>query len=70
MSEIGDKFSGLAVAGEDIDAGSSVMMAFGSNLVFATGQGHAGDYVGEAMDQIREGFRVSIKDCEVREDDA
>lgn len=67
---IGKKFSGLAVAGEDIDAGSSVMLALGSNLVFATGQGHAGEYVGEAMEQIREGFRVYIKDCEVREDDA
>jgi predicted transcriptional regulator len=65
-----EKFSGLAVAGEDIGAGSSVMLALGSNLVFATGQGHAGEYVGEAVEQIREGFRVNIKDCEVREDDA
>jgi predicted transcriptional regulator len=67
---IAEKFSGLAVAGEDIEAGSTVMLAFGSNLVFATGQGHAGDYVGEAVERIREGFRIYIKDDEVREDDA
>lgn len=60
----------MAVAGEDISAGSGVMLALGSNLVFAVGQGHAGEYVGEAQEQIREGFRVSIKNCEVREDDA
>lgn len=70
MTTVGDKFSGLAVAGENIDAGSSVMLALGTNLVFAVGQGHAGEYLGEAVEQIREGFRVNIKDCEVREDDA
>jgi predicted transcriptional regulator len=68
--EIGEKFSGLAVAGEDIGAGNSVMLALGTNLIFATGQGHAGEYIGETVEQIREGFRVSIKDGEVREDDA
>lgn len=64
-----EKFSGLAVAGEDIGAGSSVVLALGSNLVFVAGQ-HAGEYVGDAVEQIREGFRVSIKDGEIREDDA
>jgi predicted transcriptional regulator len=62
-------FSRLAVAGEDIGAGSSVVLAFGTNLVFS-GISHAGVVVGEAVERIREGFRVQIKNSEVREDDA
>lgn len=67
---IAERFSRLAVAGEDIDAGVTVMISLGTNLVFATGQGHAGDWIGETVERIREGFRVEIKDGEVREDDA
>lgn len=70
MSDIGKKFSGLAVAGEDIDSGESVVLAMNSNLVFSAGHGHAGHWVGTAVEQIREGFRVQIQDDEVREDDA
>jgi hypothetical protein len=62
-------FSRLAVAGEDIGAGSTVVLAFGTNLLFSAAR-HAGSVVGESVEQIREGFRVQIKNGEVREDDA
>lgn len=48
-------FSRLAVAGEDIGAGSSVVLAFGTNLVFS-GADHAGSVVGDAVERIREGW--------------
>jgi predicted transcriptional regulator len=63
------RFSGLAVAGEDIDVGSSVVLALNSNVVFAAGS-VSGTYIGDAVERIRDGFRVQIKDNEVREDDA
>jgi predicted transcriptional regulator len=66
---IQELFSGLAVAGEDIDAGSSVALALNSNVVFAAGS-VAGTYIGNAVERIREGFRVLIENNEVREDDA
>jgi predicted transcriptional regulator len=60
----------LAIAGEDIPAGSSVVLAAVGGKVWVTGQ-HAGEYVGDAVESIREGLRVYIDDNgEVREDDA
>ncbi len=64
-----EKFSGLAVAGEDIEAGDTVVMAMGSNLLFSANLGPAGWYVGKAVERIREGFRVRIEHSEVKEDD-
>lgn len=59
----------LAIAGEDISAGQACVLAIIGGKVYAAGE-HAGEYVGDAVEQIREGFRVYIKDGEVREDDA
>ena len=60
----------LAIAGENIDAGSIVVLAIIGGKVWKAGE-HAGEYVGDAVEQIREGFRVCISENgEVREDDA
>lgn len=65
MSEPGH----MAVAGEDISAGQSCVLAMIGGKVWVAGP-HAGEYIGDAVEQIREGFRVSVRDGEVREDDA
>lgn len=58
----------LYVAGEDIKAESSVIVAT-DGKVYAAGA-RTGVMIGEAVEQIREGFRVSIEVGRVREDDA
>lgn len=65
MSEPGH----MAVAGEHIKAGSPCVLALIGGKVYAAGP-HAGEYIGDAVEEIREGFRVSVRDGEVREDDA
>lgn len=61
----------IAVAGEYIPAGTSVAIMPNGKVYADSGRvGTARKYVGEAVDTIREGFRVAIKDGEVREDGA
>lgn len=59
----------IAFAGEDIKAGSSIFLVAGHNTIFAAGS-LADENVGKAVEDIRNGMRVAIKDGEVREDDA
>ena len=60
----------LAIAGENIEAEEAVVLATIGGKVYIAGT-HAGEYVGQAAERIREGMRVSISDDgEVREDDA
>lgn len=60
---------GLAIAGESIKAGKGVFLAQGSDQVFIGGS-LADTFLGVAVSDIREGFRVSYKDGQVMEDDA
>ena len=57
----------MAVAGEDIEAGSSVILSCIGKVFSSPSEGV---YVGTAVERIREGFRISVKNCDVREDDA
>ncbi len=59
----------LAIAGEAINAGDPVVRCTHDGKLY-TPPCCAGHYVGDAVEQIREGFRAQIKDGEVREDDA
>lgn len=59
----------MAVAGEDIPAGSSCVLALIGGKVWIAGP-KAGTYIGEAVESIREGFRIEAKNGEIREDDA
>lgn len=65
MSELGH----MCVAGENISAGQSCVLAMIGGKVWVAGR-HAGEYIGDAVEQIREGFRVAVQNGEVREDDA
>ena len=59
----------LYIAGEDISAEESVILGF-NNKLYPAG-GHAGEYVGDAKENIREGFRCAVEDNgDIREDDA
>lgn len=58
----------LYIAGENINAESSVIIAT-DGKVYAAGS-RAGVMIGEAVENIREGFRVEVKVGRIREDDA
>ena len=64
----------LAIAAEDIRAGTSTWlkggMAYSSATQTSWPLDHDGEYVGAAVENIRAGFRVHIQAGEVREDDA
>lgn len=64
----------LAIAGEEIGAGNGVWLRGGKVYSSETQAGwpldHDGERVGDAVESIREGFRVHIQAGEVREDDA
>lgn len=59
----------LYVAGEDIPSGSSVVVSLIDGKAYVVGH-IAGAYLGDAVENLREGFRIVERDCEVREDDA
>lgn len=59
----------LYVAGEHISAGSSVVVSAIDGKVYAAGE-TAGTYLGDAVEDLREGFRVAERNGEIREDDA
>lgn len=60
----------LYVIGEDIAAGSSVVESLIDGKLYAAGQ-TAGTYVGDAEENLRQGFRAEVREPgEVREDDA
>jgi hypothetical protein len=59
----------LYVAGEDIPAGLAVVISIIDGKVYIAGS-VAGTYLGDAVEQLREGFRVTERDGDVREDDA
>ena len=65
MSDEGD----MAIAGEDIDAGESAILAFSDRKVYGAGS-TSGIYIGITKERIREGFRVSVRNEQIREDDA
>jgi predicted transcriptional regulator len=59
----------LYIAGEDIETGDAIVLAIITGKLYKAGP-HAGEYVANAVENIREGFRVSIQNGEAREDDA
>jgi hypothetical protein len=59
----------LYVAGEDIQADASVVESFIDGKLYRAGS-HAGVYVGDAAENLREGFRVTARpDGMIFEDD-
>ncbi|MGY3588011.1 hypothetical protein [Bradyrhizobium sp. USDA 4350] len=63
----------LYVAGEHISAGQNVVFSATDGKVYAAGANARSyaTFVGVAVEQLREGFRVAASDAgEVREDDA
>jgi predicted transcriptional regulator len=60
----------LYIAGETIQAGDSVALSIIDGKLYTSGP-VAGEYIGEAAEQLREGFRVALRDdCYLYEDDA
>lgn len=60
----------LWVAGEDIDAGLSVVCNRIDGKAYAAGE-VCGVFIGNAAEQLREGFRVCLRpDGQIYEDDA
>lgn len=59
----------LYVMGEDVAAGSPVICCTHDGKLYSP-PCLAGHYVGDAVEQLREGFRATEKGGEVREDDA
>lgn len=59
----------LAVAGQNIKAGDSVIRCTHDGKLYVP-PCLAGVYVGDAVEDVREGFRAYIRSGEVREDDA
>lgn len=64
-----EKLSELLIAGEHIHAESSVVRSLIDGKAYTAGE-HAGEYIGNAVEELREGFRVAARNGEVREDDA
>jgi hypothetical protein len=60
----------LYVAGEHIPAGSSVMISLIDGKAYILVKGMPSDYLGNAAEELREGFRICERNGEVREDDA
>jgi hypothetical protein len=60
----------LYVTGERIAAGSPVVVSIIDGKAYAVNKGVAGHYLGTAIEELREGFRVVERNGEVREDDA
>jgi hypothetical protein len=60
----------LYLAGENIDAGVSVVISNIDGKAYASGNIVDGFYLGDAVEQLREGFIIIERDGEVREDDA
>jgi predicted transcriptional regulator len=59
----------LYIAGEDIEAGDAVVVSMIDGKVYCAGP-VAGTLLGNAVERLREGFRVTEDSGEVREDDA
>jgi predicted RecA/RadA family phage recombinase len=57
----------MAIAGQEIEAGDWVMLGLDGK---AFGLPEGAFFIGKAAERIREGFRISVKDEVVREDDA
>lgn len=62
----------LCIIGEDIPAERPVVRSLIDGKLYIAGRhgGHAGEYVGDAVETLREGFRAMVRGSEVREDDA
>jgi predicted transcriptional regulator len=59
----------LYVAGEHIRAGDSVILAYKNSRLYRAGS-QAGTLMGDAMSDIREGFRARVDGRQITEDDA
>jgi len=59
----------LYVTGERIPADATVVCSFIDGKAYRAGS-HAGAFIGNAAEDLREGFRVCVRDGGVREDDA
>lgn len=60
----------LYVAGEDISAESSVVISMIDGKAYVAGE-HAGVYIGDAVENLRQGFRIAVQpNGNIREDDA
>jgi predicted transcriptional regulator len=60
----------LLIAGEHIKAGSSVVRSLIDGKAYPAGE-TAGEYIGDAVEDCREGFRIYVpENGEIREDDA
>jgi len=59
----------LYIVGEHIHAGSSCVCSLVDGKLYPAGE-TAGEYIGDAVEELREGFRASAAGVEVREDDA
>ncbi len=59
----------ICIAGESIQAGSTVMVDSSDGKAYAAGMRH-GALIGNAVEELREGFKVRAEGGEVREDDA
>ena len=60
----------LYVIGEDISAGQPVICSAIDGKLYAVGKHVAGEYIGDTIEGLREGFRARLDGDEVREDDA
>lgn len=58
----------LYIIGEDISAGASVVVSMLDGRLYSAGE-HAGEYIGDAEETLRRGFRAIHSNGKVREDD-
>jgi ethanolamine utilization microcompartment shell protein EutL len=59
----------LYIAGEDIRSGDTVVISSADGKAYRAGE-VAGTLAGNAVAEIREGFRIEVRDGKIREDDA
>ena len=59
----------LYVTGEHIHAGAAVAISAIDGMAWVKFDGMDGWYLGDAVEELREGFRVVERNGEVREDD-
>ena len=60
----------LYVAGENIEAGSKVILNPEDGRAYAAGGQVFGGTLGTAMENLREGFRIEVRGTSIYEDDA
>jgi predicted transcriptional regulator len=59
----------LYIAGEDIEVGDACVLSMIDGKVYRAGP-VAGELLGNAVENVREGFRIAESGGQIREDDA